>query len=691
MVRADRQRLVRVSRVFVLGAAVGPFTALSGCAYELSEWQATSSGSTVTVPETSDDEESSTGVGAISDTGDMSSPQTSSSATTSDETPSSGETLDPCDNAKLDEGETAVDCGGDDCQPCGLNLPCLVDGDCQSGLCSEVCLAAGCENGEIDGKESDEDCGGDCEPCADDAMCHDNTDCESGVCEEDVCKSASCDDGVKNGGEADEDCGTEECGLCENGASCTSDDQCEKGACKDLVCADPQCNDTRKNGTETDVDCGGTCPPCGFDEICRLPEDCDSHVCLMTSASSGRCASAACPDGQLNGNESDVDCGGGGECPPCADGAACKVASDCESSVCDGETLECAEPSCSDEVRNGEEMGIDCGGGCDGCPDGTMCGAHSDCVSNSCDGTCQEASCEDGRQNPNESDLDCGGSCGGCSAGGDCDNDADCLSNDCATTCQPGVVGSGCQVDGDCLSDACDGDTCIPGFRGASCESGVDCQSGYCKTDSTCGSGDLGDSCEQGSDCASNLCSTTCSASRLSVRSDSGTDTAVVKQNMQVQANASDPARTWQDVAFLYFFSVVSPETHGNFQSRYYNGPNQATRDSRFLAINGQGTDWVMIWRAIAGNTTTIPSASMTQIELQLNNSNWSAFNQTNDYSYRTGGYAENTKIVVCQRVDGRWAHTQGTPPTSYPDPCSYVVDSCSGTAATCDVLERAD
>ena len=98
------------------------------------------------------------------------------------------------------------------------------------------------------------------------------------------------------------------------------------------------------------------------------------------------------------------------------------------------------------------------------------------------------------------------------------------------------------------------------------------------------------------------------------------------------------------------------------------------------------------------GNYATLnvfPTETLPALKALINGAQKSlyfeTFNFGNDYSYRTGGYAENSKIVVCQRVDGRWAHTQGTPPASYPDPCAYVVDTCAGTTATCDVLERAD
>lgn len=702
VVRVRKEPLVLTSRVLVGGAILGPLLGLGGCAYELSDWPVPSADVTVTVPDTSDDETTSTSEPNPTDTSETPTQQSSdtdaTTSTTSSDVSSSG-TVDPCDNDKLDEGETAIDCGGDDCQPCGVNLPCLENSDCQSEVCNVTCLPAGCGNGEIDGKETDRDCGGDCPACEDGADCSIAADCVSGVCDG-TCQAPACDDEVKNGDESGVDCGTQACGLCPNGATCTDNDQCEKGACtENNVCADPECTDLRKNGDETDTDCGGSCPPCKDDAVCVDADDCENHVCTATSATVKRCRAAECDDTVQNGDESAVDCGGSDpDCPRCPDGSGCNMASDCESSVCssDGAPI-CSEPSCTDEVRNGTEVGIDCGGDgntCDRCEDGGPCAAHSDCASNSCDGTtCLEASCTDGRQNPGESDTDCGGSssCDRCGYGLDCGSDGDCMSNDCSTTCQKGVVGAACAGDGDCLSNACTNDVCLAGFRGAACMTGAECQSGYCKTtDNTCGSGGLGAACEQASDCASALCSTTCQASRFSVKSDGGNDTAVVNSRFQIQANAADPARAWQDLAVLYYFAVVSPETHVNFQSRYYAGPNQTTRDSRFLAIN-QSSDWVMIWRAAAGNIVTVPTASATTIELQTRDNPWSTFNFGNDYSYRTGGYAENTKMVVCQRVDGRWAHTQGTPPSSFTNPCSFVVDTCADTAATCDVLERAD
>ena len=49
-----------------------------------------------------------------------------------------------------------------------------------------------------------------------------------------------------------------------------------------------------------------------------------------------------------------------------------------------------AAPTCTDNVKNGNETDIDCGGGtCGACIDGKTCLVNSDCQSNICSGTCQ--------------------------------------------------------------------------------------------------------------------------------------------------------------------------------------------------------------------------------------------------------------------------------------------------------------
>src|SRR5438132_159576 len=76
------------------------------------------------------------------------------------------------------------------------------------------------------------------------------------------------------------------------------------------------CSDGVRDGDESDVDCGGGCVPCGAGRTCNGGGDCASGFCTNTV-----CDAASCSDGTKNGGESDVDCGGG--CMGCAQGKAC--------------------------------------------------------------------------------------------------------------------------------------------------------------------------------------------------------------------------------------------------------------------------------------------------------------------------------------------------------------------------------
>jgi len=162
---------------------------------------------------------------------------------------------------------------------------------------------------------------------------------------------------------------------CATGVGCTSNDDCASDVCSlDQLCAGggtcgicvaPSCSDGKKNGLETAVDCGGgTCAGCATGKACVSNSDCDSGVCASTVTDKnnpGTCAAPTCSDTVLNGNETDVDCGGGtctagcgtdpATCFQCAAGAACKLNIDCApptgtptttSGVCDtASTLTC--------------------------------------------------------------------------------------------------------------------------------------------------------------------------------------------------------------------------------------------------------------------------------------------------------------------------------------------------------------
>jgi Sulfatase-modifying factor enzyme 1 len=137
------------------------------------------------------------------------------------------------------------------------------------------------------------------------------------------------------------------------------------------------CSNGQKDGQETDVDCGGpACLNC-VGAACGDSKECASQSCV-----NGKCVPPSCSDKVKNGNETDVDCGGA-DCANCADNLGCVVSEDCVSGICSSGL--CFPPSCSDGVSNGNESGIDCGGTvCTKCPPGANCRMGVDCLSNTC-------------------------------------------------------------------------------------------------------------------------------------------------------------------------------------------------------------------------------------------------------------------------------------------------------------------
>ncbi len=111
-------------------------------------------------------------------------------------------------------------------------------------------------------------------------------------------------------------------------------------ACPDGVCPEPAaptntCHDRALDGDESDVDCGGaSCLKCAAGHVCRGPQDCASNAC-----DNGLCREATCSDGAWDGFESDVDCGW--NCGPCAAGKMCERSGDCLSEMCSATTERC--------------------------------------------------------------------------------------------------------------------------------------------------------------------------------------------------------------------------------------------------------------------------------------------------------------------------------------------------------------
>ncbi len=461
-----------------------------------------------------------------------------------------------CSDVVENGNETDIDCGGPSCFKCDIGKGCSNGVDCSSGVCTgNLCQAPSCFDGTKNGSEVDVDCGGpSCSRCGTGLACGGPGDCLSSVCTSNKCAAPICSDGVRNGAETDTDCGGGTCSDCANGKGCFSTVDCLSGVCISNICQVPSCSDVVKNGVETDIDCGGAnlCVRCSTGESCAAATDCGSGVC---SGNPLKCPAPACSDTVKNGNETDVDCGGGGGCTKCADDKLCVVSADCASSVCSGDPATCQAPSCSDSAKNGSETDVDCGGTCAKCNDGLSCAAATDCSSGVCSGSpkkCQVPKCNDGAKNGTETDIDCGSNCSKCVGGQSCSGAADCQSGVCSgsptktckdPTCSDGAVngsetdvdcGGSCPGDclngkvcggaGDCQSQVCIGSICqVPSCSDVKKNGGeadVDC--GGITTCERCATGAL---CGDGSDCTSLVCNVTCQAPSCADTEQNGNET----------------------------------------------------------------------------------------------------------------------------------------------------------------------
>lgn len=244
---------------------------------------------------------------------------------------------DPCDNDVQDGEETAIDCGGTRCDPCAPGLSCLLPSDCESLICTDG--GAGEGGGGVGGAGGAGGSGGD------------GGSSGGGL----FCAVPTCDDGAINGEETDLNCGGTQCDPCVPGQDCAIGDDCDSGVCSvDGVCLAPSCSDDVQNGTETDEDCGGTCPDtCPDGAGCDESDECDSGICNGVT-----CEAPTCADGVTNGEESDVDCGGP-DCNNCGAGKSCDAAADCTSNICTTGTCRCPAGMTTVPILGGGSYCID--------------------------------------------------------------------------------------------------------------------------------------------------------------------------------------------------------------------------------------------------------------------------------------------------------------------------------------------
>jgi hypothetical protein len=401
-----------------------------------------------------------------------------------------------CANGMLDPGESDTDCGGP-CPACANGKHCAVVADCQSKVCNMVnktCVAGDCQDGVRDDQESDVDCGGPmCNGCDSGQACQAASDCANHICNvpKMICVASTCDDGVLDGSETDVDCGGGCPNKCKGGKVCLSTADCAPPSACDAThhCVAAQCTNGIRDvanpganppiAAETDIDCGGTvCGPCALGKGCLGGSDCQSGFC---NAKTKVCVADQCHDGMKDGSESDVDCGG--SCPTkCGNGQMCSGPSDCggAGASCDG-NHQCCAPSCSGKVCGSDG----CGGSCGSCTSATepQCsadGSSCQCSASSCaslgpqyacggNGSCVCVPSCGGKVCGADG---CGGVCGSCSAATPlCSPDGSgcsCSASSCAS------LGSNytCNGSGQCVcTPSCSGRQCGSDGCGGSCGS----------------------------------------------------------------------------------------------------------------------------------------------------------------------------------------------------------------------------
>jgi hypothetical protein len=195
----------------------------------------------------------------------------------------------------------------------------------------------------------------------------------------------------------------------------------------------------------TDDGTSGT-PRCTSVQDCPTPAICKTMECIE-----GDCITEFIASG-MQCDETRV-CDGAGSCVECTADSHCSGTNAvCENNVC---------ISCSDGIKNGSEVGIDCGGSsCAPCPPGTPCSVETDCLDNNCvDGFCCDSACSTVCKSCNQPGQE--GTCsslpkgtedpGICDKNRACGTNGNCLLKD----------GQPCEKPGQCLSASCFAGICF--------------------------------------------------------------------------------------------------------------------------------------------------------------------------------------------------------------------------------------
>jgi hypothetical protein len=343
------------------------------------------------------------------------------------------------------------------------------------------------------------------------------TTCRYKTCDNQICGWANAAEGVA----CTEDPGANVCNGAGTCVECNGPDDCdtEGDICQANECVPPHCTDEEINGGETDLNCGGPdCAPCADGDNCLVYSDCVSLFCNDNSEQCEPCENT----GECAGAGDDFWCdpdanGSNGGCVPTEDnGSECTGTEECTSGNCvDG--VCCQDTNCPGECNSCAPNGT-CAllAANTPCSDGQYCNGAEVCTAG---GQCEAPSTP---CSTNYSDDDCEGTCNetddDCSgpepANSACDDGLYCTTSH-ACDANGNCVGSGnpCpgEGDGDDCADACneaDDDCTADEADTVACDDGL-----YCTTTDRCSGGSCvgtGDPCATSiGDCDDN-CSESC-------------------------------------------------------------------------------------------------------------------------------------------------------------------------------------
>lgn len=200
------------------------------------------------------------------------------------------------------------------------------------------------------------------------------------------------------------------------------------------------CDDGEKNGDESDVDCGGTCAPCGPGQRCDVPADCVSGEC-----EEGVCAAAGC---EIDGCPGEDQACFQGECRP-----ACLAESDCPETA----AFECVEGACVDSCA---EVSCDPGQYCFAGDCHDACESIHDCLELKAYFICHDGVC----QSPC-TDVEC-------------DAGTTCYRGECYSDCDPNAWEDDCAEGTHCIDEQ---DICVPrDCSEVNCGMNESCYEGRC-------------------------------------------------------------------------------------------------------------------------------------------------------------------------------------------------------------------